>query len=60
MPKGQKPEKSYCLRRSGVDSDDGYCEKSTHEYIQPQERHVVSLHAARAAEPIGSDGCVKR
>jgi hypothetical protein len=59
VSKGQKPEKSYCLRRSGVDSHDGHCKESTHKYIQPEERNAVPLHAARAAEPIGSDGCVR-
>lgn len=59
MPKGENTEKSYCLRRSCVDSDDSNCEKSTHEYIQPQEKHALRLHAARAADPIGSDGCLR-
>jgi len=58
VPKSPKPEKPYCLRRPGVGADDSACPKSDHQYIQSQERNAVRLHEARAAQPIGSDGCV--
>lgn len=40
-------------------SHDGHCEKSNHEYIQPEESNAVPLHAPGIAKPVGSDGCTR-